>query len=486
MSSRCSITIHFLVQFVFLLGISVNSYAEHEAILPQIDSLKRRGDTFYEQRHFPEALISYTKALELSRNTNPNPYIGNILGSLGNIYAVFQDYERANFYFKQAYEIDLDEGDVANAFLFASNVITTACANGNTAEARRYLRLRSNIDLGKKHVAFKTFYDYYTRSKIAEAEKNNREAIKYKNLAIGHIYKHTGEIEHYFLIALYGELSSAYFADNQIQKSLETAQEFARLANATSDSYLLVSSFEMLAKAYKRAGMPDSCMKYQDLYLTHKDSVFNQSKYNHAVNYLFEYENRVVRDNLNTLQQTINTQTFYIVVSVCVIVFLLVLTAFVTFHYSKLRAIQRVLIRKNEQLMRIKEQSTRPREKQKIDDETGKAILEKINKVMDDESVICDESFSLNALSKIVGSNTTYVSHIINSQFEQSFASILQERRVQIACKRLADREQYAHLTIQAVAESVGYNSSSSFVKAFKRVVGMTPSVYQRLSRENS
>ena len=48
------------------------------------------------------------------------------------------------------------------------------------------------------------------------------------------------------------------------------------------------------------------------------------------------------------------------------------------------------------------------------------------------------------------------------------------------ACRRLADREHYANQTMQALYESVGYTNSTSFIRAFKKVNGMTPSEYQR------
>ena len=50
----------------------------------------------------------------------------------------------------------------------------------------------------------------------------------------------------------------------------------------------------------------------------------------------------------------------------------------------------------------------------------------------------------------------------------------------------LDDHENYGNITIQAIAEEVGYKSSTSFIQAFKKLVGMTPSVYQNLSRQRT
>ena len=41
---------------------------------------------------------------------------------------------------------------------------------------------------------------------------------------------------------------------------------------------------------------------------------------------------------------------------------------------------------------------------------------------------------------------------------------------------------EYSNHTIQAVSESVGFKSTSNFVIAFKKVMGVTPSAYQKLA----
>ena len=52
------------------------------------------------------------------------------------------------------------------------------------------------------------------------------------------------------------------------------------------------------------------------------------------------------------------------------------------------------------------------------------------------------------------------------------------------ACKRLSDKEHYGNITIQAVYEEVGYTNAASFIRAFKKEMGMNPSVYQKLEED--
>ena len=62
-----------------------------------------------------------------------------------------------------------------------------------------------------------------------------------------------------------------------------------------------------------------------------------------------------------------------------------------------------------------------------------------------------------------------------------SFATLLNKRRVQEACRRMENSEKYGRLTIDAISESVGFNTRSTFTKAFRLHIGMLPSEYLKL-----
>jgi AraC-like DNA-binding protein len=84
------------------------------------------------------------------------------------------------------------------------------------------------------------------------------------------------------------------------------------------------------------------------------------------------------------------------------------------------------------------------------------------------------------------GSKYKYVSQVINEYYQQNFNTFLNSYRIKEACKRLGDLEHYGNYTIEAISESVGFKSRSTFVSSFKRITGLTPSQYQRLARKQS
>lgn len=110
-------------------------------------------------------------------------------------------------------------------------------------------------------------------------------------------------------------------------------------------------------------------------------------------------------------------------------------------------------------------------------------IYLKVDSILNDSETICTQGFSLSDLASRLGVNSTYVSRVINERYGRSFSSLVNEQRIKIACKRLRDQENYGNMTFEAIAESVGFSSRSTFIRAFKIVNGMTPSEYLALTR---
>lgn len=118
-----------------------------------------------------------------------------------------------------------------------------------------------------------------------------------------------------------------------------------------------------------------------------------------------------------------------------------------------------------------------------VADERNRMLMKRIEQVMQDSTLYCDPDFSLNALAKMLQSNTKYVSQSINECTGQNFRSYINHLRIVEARKRLTDQENYGHLTIQTISESVGFRSTSNFIISFRKVTGLTPSVYIKMSK---
>lgn len=119
-----------------------------------------------------------------------------------------------------------------------------------------------------------------------------------------------------------------------------------------------------------------------------------------------------------------------------------------------------------------------------LSEEQTRRLERRISDAMESNSCdYCNVDFSLNVLAEHVGSNSRYVSQVINNEFGKSFSSYVNEYRIREACARLSGEGVYANYSIKGIGESVGFKSHSTFVSVFKKITGMTPSIYRKMAQ---
>ena len=97
---------------------------------------------------------------------------------------------------------------------------------------------------------------------------------------------------------------------------------------------------------------------------------------------------------------------------------------------------------------------------------------------MENEKYFISSTASLSGLAKAVHETPHHVSQVINEKMGQSFFELLATYRVKEA-KAILKTDLGKKLTIEEVAERVGYNSKSAFNTAFKKITSETPSSYR-------
>lgn len=110
--------------------------------------------------------------------------------------------------------------------------------------------------------------------------------------------------------------------------------------------------------------------------------------------------------------------------------------------------------------------------------EDKETILTAIINQMEDVKYFKKSTASLSGLSKAINQSSHHVSQVINEKLNQSFFEMLASYRVEEA-KSILKTDLGKKLTIEEVAERVGYNSKSAFNTAFKKFTSQTPSSFR-------
>ncbi|MCH9661214.1 MAG: helix-turn-helix transcriptional regulator [Bacteroidetes bacterium] len=112
-----------------------------------------------------------------------------------------------------------------------------------------------------------------------------------------------------------------------------------------------------------------------------------------------------------------------------------------------------------------------------ISKEILEAVLLKLHAFETQKSYL-DQDLSLSNLAKQLGTNSSYLSKIINQSKGKSFKNYLNDLRIVHAHAQLKDNPQKRKFTIEAIAFDNGFRSAESFSKKFKERYEMYPSVY--------
>ncbi|WP_106790893.1 AraC family transcriptional regulator [Aquimarina sp. Aq78] len=108
--------------------------------------------------------------------------------------------------------------------------------------------------------------------------------------------------------------------------------------------------------------------------------------------------------------------------------------------------------------------------------------IKEIKAFIEDETYYLLPSASLKDLAKTLGSNSNYISQIINANTGLNFNDFINQYRIEESKKRLLDKN-YSHLTIEAIGNSVGFKSKATFYNAFKKHVEMSPKAFMKFQK---
>lgn len=117
--------------------------------------------------------------------------------------------------------------------------------------------------------------------------------------------------------------------------------------------------------------------------------------------------------------------------------------------------------------------------KSSLSEANKEEIIKKIKHEMEEGSYFTNNLASLAGLARQINESPHHVSQVINEKMGRNFFEMLAFYRVEHV-KRLIRQDKQGKITVEELAELVGYNSKSSFNSAFKKYSGKTPSEYRK------
>lgn len=106
------------------------------------------------------------------------------------------------------------------------------------------------------------------------------------------------------------------------------------------------------------------------------------------------------------------------------------------------------------------------------------SLIKELDLLIQKEQLYLDSNLKITDVSRKLGINRTYVSQLINTEYNTNFNNFINQQRIDYAQKMLND-EANDELTLSYIAEMSGFGSISTFNRNFKKNVGKTPQEYR-------
>ena len=105
-------------------------------------------------------------------------------------------------------------------------------------------------------------------------------------------------------------------------------------------------------------------------------------------------------------------------------------------------------------------------------------MQEKIMNIVVMQKKYRDKDYSAKRLAEDLGTNTRYISAVVNVRFHMNYTSFVNKYRIEEAMTILVDKR-YQDLRMEEVSDMVGFANRQSFYASFFKIMGITPREYR-------
>ena len=295
----------------------------------------------------------------------------------------------------------------------------------------------------------------------------------------------------------YSMITASFMQQNLADSALLCLQEYLSLARRYNNIETQTDIYKSMEKAYRMKGDDKNATACHNIYLNYKDSLLFKNHLANINEMHLSHEVKIAGERIEKISTEKRIQTIIIIATAIIILVTLYLLTIIYRRNRRLDERNRTLYERNVELLKHEAElreirkrtdeaisdNIQKNEKPIINKEKQTELCNKIQKILDDVEIITSPTFNLSRLSELVGSNTTYVSRIINETYGKGLSILLSDLRIKEACRRINNPKRYGQFTLETISASVGFKSRSTFLTAFKRTTGLLPSEYLKIAK---
>lgn len=441
------------------------------------------GGYYLLKSYYDEALDFYFKSLVLAEEIQNEDYIYINKHNIAIIKGDIGDFKESLKLLKECYNREVRIGD--NSYLYD---YLSSCLYLSEAFIRTKQLDSANFYLEK---VFTRANDSY--SDIAELasvykyiSNGNYKQLDYKNLSSSlEDIKSQGNSAHRILVVgnyHAGLISQALDYDN-------SKKHFEKVDSLYNNNGIYIPevglSLENLIKHYKRKANPEKQLYYMDKLLKF-DSIYNKKRTSLGDKILTYYDIPVLLSEKEKLIKNLGKQNTTLSYSAgLLLTSVLILFSIAIFLFQRNKKLKHrfnsILVTTNDlKNIDVTRESVKEIQIKKELTISSKIIEEVLSNLSQFEvkKEFINKNLTSSLVAKKVGTNSKYLSQIVNHYKEKTLTTYINDLRINEAIHLLQSNSKLLNYTIQSIAEEVGFNNAESFSKAFFKKTGLKPSYF--------
>jgi tetratricopeptide (TPR) repeat protein len=427
------------------------------------------------------AVRAYQEGLQISLKVNDELQISKFYYNLSYVY---QDLENFNLAIKtgkiadtyiENIKLKLDE----NQFFNQKSNINLALGN---SYFNKYKQNKEPVYLDSSYTFYKNALNYsdelllnkimiynnlasilICKKKYREAEKiyNSSLSISIENNLqdqVGSIYYNLGRLN--FTLKDFNKAKLFFLKYNSIYKVLKI-----------NNSDYVFSNYH-LAKIYDAENEKFKAKMHSSIFLEELKNYSDKSK-REEIEINYNINSQKIESEVHEIYQT-NKNKITLIYLLGVLA-LIGLSLFFYFNYKKRKKAElKVISILNEFKLKNNLEENKTPINLAIDSDTEIKILLKLEK-LEAEKFYLKSDFTQQEVAKKIKTNTTYLSYVVNKNYNKTFSAHYNELRINYVINEIINNKKYREYTTLAIAESAGFKNADSFTSSFKKKTGITP-----------
>lgn len=504
-------------------GLAANLSQDKDAAVNErkagADALNNLG--YMQFQYYHNYLSSYRNlinALEIAEQTDYKEIYPSIYLNIANLYSSYDDQESSTEYHRKALESAVRNNDIDIAIISLSSIIFDAIMQQDkmpSSYISEFKRLKIKPD--DEMAAYIT---HFIQAAVFAYSGNYEGAIEEFNKA-----KNLVDRDH-------DRASAKYSCDFLIAKILLMQGKRYEAISVLRDSFpsrsnidpdWQIRSYKLISDTYADMRLSDSALQYQLLSTQLKDSIFRLQPFGYIKDIQTGTVVRKHEQKIENLNESLDKTRSTLIVAGLIIMLIAVLLYIVIIQNRRLKKSNRMLYLRSQEMLRRegivaslsltdvstqseKESSAAGQEESasaaepapadapgkdnkyktsSLDETQKKHLIANILKFFAESKDFYSPDFTLQNLADIIGCRPAHLSQVISQCMHTNFRSLVAEARVNECCRRICDQKIYSSVTMESIAQSVGFRSRTNFITVFKRYTGLTPSEYRRQHLKN-